>query len=660
MFSTFRGRLLFWFFVFISFNLIIVVLTVAYLQQRESIATTTSLIEAANEALLKKVIAQQNFLSYDTKNTAFFEQGKSNYLDKSNALSDSTLQLISKVENATGNISTSITDQLQKLKIQVQSIDFQFNVMVQKIKLRGYKNLMLEGKMREDVHWLENAPEIPIESILSLRRHEKDFIIRNEQKYVDQLNALSLSLMEKLEVNRKISSERRKEIQSRIEGYKQKFNQLVKLDRSIGIKDNTGLKLKLDNKINTLEADFSQLLAQAKGRTKQLYFRLNLLFLFVVVVLLLGSLWLSYIISQKITKPLIDLTTYITRFVDSNFTLKDANPKTRSKDEIGKLTQNFSILKNEITNQLHFFKQKVDERTKELATVNQRLRNINEANSRFVPKEFIEMLGKKSIEEVQLGDNSQQELTILFTDIRSFTKISEQLSPQENFDFINGFLNGIVPVIRKHKGVIDKYIGDTVMALFPDGPENALHAALEFEKALIPFNKTQEQKGNPPVKIGTGIHTGQMILGTIGNQERLDTTVISDAVNIASRVEGLTKFYKAPVIITEEVILNLPEYHPFQYRFLDFVKVKGKSKTQSIFELISPDDFIKLSYQKNYNQAVILMREKQIQKAAQIFNSLHQVNPNDETIKIILDRCNHYLNNGLPQNWDGVEHMTEK
>ena len=660
MFSTFRGRLLFWFFVFISSNLIIVVLTVAYLQQREAISTTTTLIEAANEALLKKVIAQQNFLSYDTKNPAFFEQGESIYLNKSNAFSDSTLQLISRVENASDNTSASILSQLQKLKIQLQSIDFQFNVMVQKIKLRGYKNLMLEGKMREDVHWLENAPEIPVESILSLRRHEKDFIIRNEQKYVDQLNALSVSLIDDLDRNKKIAPTRKAEVRSKIEGYQQKFNQLVKLDRSIGIKDNTGLKLQLDNKINTLETDFSQLVEQTKNRNKQLYFRLNLIFLLVVILLLLGSLWLSYLMSQKITKPLIDLTTYITRFVDSNFTLKDANPKARSKDEIGKLTQNFSILKDEITHQLHFFKQKVDERTQELATVNQRLRNINEANSRFVPKEFIDMLGKTSIEEVHLGDNSQQELTILFTDIRSFTKISEQLSPQENFDFINGFLRGIVPVIRKHNGVIDKFIGDTVMALFPDGPENALKAALEFEQALIPFNKEQEQKGNPAVIIGTGIHTGQMILGTIGNQERLETTVISDAVNIASRVEGLTKFYKASTIITEEVILNLPEYHYFQYRFLDLVKVKGKSKTQSIFELISPDDYIKLSYQKNYNQAVILMRNKQIKEAAQIFKSLYQVNPNDETIKVILDRCNQYLDHGLPKNWDGVEHMKEK
>ena len=660
MFSTFRGRLLFWFFVFISSSLFIIALSVAYLQQRERISSTSAFIEAAHNALLKKVIAQQNFLNYDTKNPSFFEKGESTFLNRSHAFSDSTAQLITTAEQSLNQQNKQIIINLRQRKLQLLRIDSLFEEMVAKIKLRGYKDLMLEGEMRQDAHWLEVISEIPNEAILSLRRHEKDFIIRNEQKYVDQLNALANALLQNLDDKAGINTERKALIRDHLIGYQEKFNQVVELDHAIGIKDNSGLKLELDQQIQQLEADFEALVRRAKGRKQHLFVRLNLLFAALAIALLLVSLWLSYVMSQKITLPLTELTLYITRFVDSNFTLQDENPKVRTKDEIGRLTQNFSILKNEITSQLQFFKEKVDERTREIAKVNQKLRNINEANSRFVPKEFLHFLGKKSIEEVELGDYSQEELTILFTDIRSFTQISELLSPQENFDFINGFLSGVVPVIRKNNGIIDKYIGDTVMALFPDGPESAMRAALEFEKALRPFNQLQERSGNPPVKIGTGIHMGQMILGTIGNSDRLETTVISDAVNIASRVEGLTRFYKAQAIITEEAIAHLPEHHNFIYRFLDLVKVKGKSKTLAIFELISPNDKVKIGYQQRYNNAVVLMRNRQIKEATAIFTEIYERNPKDETVKVILDRCQEYILNGLPKNWDGVEKMKEK
>ena len=164
--------------------------------------------------------------------------------------------------------------------------------------------------------------------------------------------------------------------------------------------------------------------------------------------MLLGSILLSSFIANRITKPLRDLTIYITKFIDSNFTLTASNPIVRSKDEIGKLTQNFTVLKEEIITRLRFFKQKVDERTQELAKANDQLLRLNEANSRFVPNEFLRYLGKSSIEEVKLGDHMEGEMTIMFTDIRSFTKISESLSPQDNFDFINNYLNSIVPIIR--------------------------------------------------------------------------------------------------------------------------------------------------------------------------------------------------------------------
>ncbi len=650
---------MFWFLIFISSSLVIIVLSITYLQQRENIVRTNNLIEASYLSLLGKVVAQKDFFSYDTKNGDFFELGESVFLEKDQILTDSTLNLLEAARKSIGQRTHEIGEELQQLESSVKQIDSVFARIVEMVKQRGFKDYMLEGQMRADVHWLEDITEIPKADILTLRRHEKDYIIRNETKYVQQLNARVEQIRKQLNRSNNINSARLQDIQIHLNGYQEKFNQLVNLDQKIGIKNNTVLKLELDQRIAQVESGFSQLVQKARKRKQTLFARLNAIFIGLAVALPLVSIWLSYLISKRITKPLTALTVYITRFVDSNFTLAEENPKVRTKDEIGKLTQNFSILKDEIITQLQFFKEKVEERTQALASANQRLRHVNEANKRFVPQEFITYLGKTSIEEVHLGDQVQREMTIMFTDIRKFTQLSETLSPQENFDFINNYLNQIVPIIQRNHGVIDKFIGDSVMALFPDGPESALQTILEFNEALRQFNQQLSKNNRAPIRIGTGIHTGQLILGTIGNKERLQTTVISDAVNIASRVEGLTKFYKADTILTEDAISNLPIHHNFHYRFLDFVKVKGKSKVISVFELLSDQD-PKLGYQATYASAVHLMRSRQIEQAANLFHQLYQDNTEDEVVKVILDRCNYYLQYGLPEGWDGVEEMQEK
>lgn len=649
---------MFWFLFFISTSLIIIALSIAFIQQREHILHTNNLIKDSYLAFLSKIVAQKDFLSYDTKNGDFFEYGESQYLDEYEMYTDSVLVLLEAAQHSIGNGTFGIGQEFGGLMASIKQIDSVFYVIVDKLKLRGYKDFTLEGRMRADAHWLETVPEIPAAEILTLRRHEKDYIIRNESKYVEQLNNRVEQIRAQLN-KKELMPSRREEIESHLYGYQMRFNQLVSLDREIGIKDNTALKLDLDNRISELELGFQGLLQKARKRKQTMFFRLTMVFFTLAVSLLLISLWLSYVISKRITRPLKDLTVYITRFVDSSFTLEEENPKVRTKDEIGKLTENFSILKQEIINRLQYFKEKVDERTQELASANQKLRHINESNRRFVPQEFIHFLGKKSIEEVHLGDQIQQEMTLMFTDIRKFTQLSETLSPQENFDFINSYFDNIVPAIQQNNGIIDKFIGDSVMALFPEGPEWALRSILAFEQALKDFNEKLITQGMAPIRIGTGIHTGQMILGTIGNNERLQTTVISDAVNIASRVEGLTKFYKANTIFTEETLSHLPPDHVFEYRFLDFVKVKGKSKVISIYELISPGD-TKLNYQTLYQEAVRYMREKQIPEATALFHQLYEENPNDMAVKVILDRCNYYLENGLPDQWDGVEEMREK
>ncbi|WP_372370053.1 adenylate/guanylate cyclase domain-containing protein [Candidatus Uabimicrobium sp. HlEnr_7] len=211
------------------------------------------------------------------------------------------------------------------------------------------------------------------------------------------------------------------------------------------------------------------------------------------------------------------------------------------------------------------------------------LEEINKACSRFVPWKFMELLGYQNITEVALGDQIEMKTTVLFSDIRCFTSRCENMTPQENFNFINSYLQKIVPVIRKYNGFVDKYIGDAIMAIFPGEPIYALQAAKEMIETIHKYN--DETKPTYPLEIGIGIHTGTLMLGIIGESERMDCTVIADAVNTASRLEGLTKKYKTSIITSDETLESIQDQ--IDHRFLDNVTVKGKKRPIAIYEVIS-------------------------------------------------------------------------
>ena len=163
--------------------------------------------------------------------------------------------------------------------------------------------------------------------------------------------------------------------------------------------------------------------------------------------------------------------------------------------------------------------------------------------TRFVPKEFIKNLGKADIADVKLGDNVEKDMSILFSDIRGFTTLSEQMTPVQNFNFINSYLNVMGPVIRSHRGFIDKYIGDAIMALFDKSADDAVMGAIAMLRQLGKYNEGRKRAGYSPIEIGIGINTGTLRIGTVGESGRMEGTVIGDAVNIASRTEGMTKIY---------------------------------------------------------------------------------------------------------------------
>ena len=226
-----------------------------------------------------------------------------------------------------------------------------------------------------------------------------------------------------------------------------------------------------------------------------------------------------------------------------------------------------------------------------LARVNVHLElaKISDSYARFVPRQFLEQLGKERITDVALGDQVQRVMTVLFADIRDFTRLAEKMSPAETFHFVNQYLSAMEPAIARHHGVIDKFVGDAVMALFPDRPDDAVQAALDMFRRLDVFNRERAARGEPPVRIGIGIHTGSLMLGTVGARDRMDTTVISDAVNLASRVENLTKTYRVPLIVTEDTVRALQSPDAVAMRRIDRVLVQGKSQPVVLYEVLDAE-----------------------------------------------------------------------
>jgi class 3 adenylate cyclase len=186
--------------------------------------------------------------------------------------------------------------------------------------------------------------------------------------------------------------------------------------------------------------------------------------------------------------------------------------------------------------------------------LSRRLLGMNRALSWFIPTAFLKVLGKRSILEVKLGDCAIRDLTVLSCDIRGFTQLSSRLTSEQAFQFVNEFLAHVCPAIHRNRGHVDKFLGDGILALFPDSSEDAIRAAEGMLEGLDAWNARRAGSGFPPVQMGIGIHRGPLAMGIVGEGERMEATIISDTVNVASRVESLTKRYGCEVLITGQVL----------------------------------------------------------------------------------------------------------
>ncbi len=296
---------------------------------------------------------------------------------------------------------------------------------------------------------------------------------------------------------------------------------------------------------------------------------------------------------------------------------------------------------------------------KDVKKLTSNLRLTNVSYSRFVPAAFLNFLGKPDIISVELGDQKRADISILFVDIRSFTTLSETMSPQDNFDFINSYFSKISPVIRRNSGFVDKFIGDAIMSLFPNKPEDAINAAIEILTELKEFNKIRAAHNQAPIHVGMGLNTGTVMLGTVGEQERMETTVISDSVNLAARLETMAKLYDIQIITTLTTIERLQNPMQFSYRMLHKGRVKGRQEAVTLIEIfneaIDPDYLNKLKSKTDYEKGMLLYQQGDLAGALSLFISISEILPNDKATKNYIHQCHKYLKDGLPYNWDGIE-----
>ena len=287
---------------------------------------------------------------------------------------------------------------------------------------------------------------------------------------------------------------------------------------------------------------------------------------------------------------------------------------------------------------------------------------LTEAYSRFVPREFLAHLNRESIVSVQLGDQLQGTMTVLFADIRSFTTLSESMSPAENFAFLNAYLRMVAPVIRSCHGFIDKYIGDAIMAIFPDSPADAMQAAAGMHRSLERYNDSRALKGRKPIRIGVGVHTGSLMLGVIGVEDRMEGTVISDSVNLASRIEGLTGPYGARVLVSAQA-LEGGLRDGVRARFVDRVRVKGKNEPVELHELLdpaTPDGARKLETLASFEIAVEHYQQRRFGEAFAGFDRILALDNADGAARIYAARARQWSEQGVPDDWSPVVKLDSK
>ncbi|NND33028.1 MAG: response regulator, partial [Saprospiraceae bacterium] len=330
-----------------------------------------------------------------------------------------------------------------------------------------------------------------------------------------------------------------------------------------------------------------------------------------------------------------------------------------AKNQVNDLVEGFNVGANDYLTK-PFAKDELLSRIK----THLNLHRINQVTNKFVPTAFLKVLGRDTITDVKLGDSHEKEVTVFFSDIRAYTTLSETMTPDQNFRFVNAYNRRMGPIIGAHDGFVNQYLGDGIMAIFPDDPQDAIRSAVEMQKEVRNYNIKRHNDGRPPIKVGMGLHTGSLIMGIIGDGRRMDATSISDTVNTASRIEGLTKHFHANILFSEDTLHRLSDSQQFNIRFLGKIQMKGKEHPVNIYECFDGDraEIIekKLATQKEFEQALASYHGKDFAKSLESIKYVLRENPGDGTAKLYRQKLEYYLEAGIEDDWTGVETMLTK
>jgi len=292
-----------------------------------------------------------------------------------------------------------------------------------------------------------------------------------------------------------------------------------------------------------------------------------------------------------------------------------------------------------------------------------RLAAAHQAATRFVPYAFLSLLGRTELAEVQRGDFVARAVTVYYSDVRSYTTLVEGRTPAENLAWINEYLEAMDRAIHRHGGFVERIAGDSIVALFGTGADAAVAAGIESLGALTELNATRALRGDPPLRIGLGMTTGECVLGILGGEDRLQCSVVGDPVNLASRIESLTK-QLGTLLITEETRSALADPGRYAIRFVDRVRVKGLRAPIGLCSvrdgLAADERARKLASAHELGEALASYSRGELESAAVLLRDLVRRDPEDLAFQFHLTRVEDFMRTGLPADWDGVTRLRTK
>lgn len=318
----------------------------------------------------------------------------------------------------------------------------------------------------------------------------------------------------------------------------------------------------------------------------------------------------------------------------------DASVDIRTRDELADLGSRFNAMVEHIRNYIA------------------QITRFSEAYYRFVPQQFLNFIGKESIIHVQLGDQVQREMTILVSNMRDFYRFSRKLTPTENFNFINSFLKRFGPVIRNHDGFVSRYLGAGILALFPKEADQALRAAIMMRSTLEEYNMHRDGVGYTPLDIGIALHKGPLMLGVIGEEKRMENSVISEHVSLVSQLEQLTEKLGVSILITEDFHQGLAEPADYRCRSLGQIHLSGEEQPLHLLDVYQGDlehvRKLKEDTRELFEKAVHLYQNGRFYDARESFLEVIRQNRWDQAARLYFYLCDEYFQNGAPAEWNGT------